>query len=403
MIADDPGRLVESDIVLNLNPPCAIADTSWIKPGKTAWCIGWWDATQVPGIARIGMNNQTAKYYIDFAAKNHFEYVLLDGPWSDHAPTPAGQVGYGTGASREVLTKSVPALDIPMLVEYGRSNNVRIWVITRFRDTADQIDEAFTQFEKWGLAGVKIDFLDRTDQFVANWYRTAAKKAADHHLMIDFHGAVKPDGGARTFPNVLTREGVMGEEYNRWSARVTPRHNVTLAFTRMLAGPMDYTPGSMENVTLENFTPRSAPMVMTTRTHQTALFVVFESELQMIGDFPAAYDGLKELDFLKTVPASWDETRVLNGVPSKYITIARRSGGEWFVGSITDWDARELEVRLDFLGSGNYNAEIYSDGPGAAAQPKDSVVEKRQVSAGTVLKLKLAPAGGCAIRLVPAR
>jgi alpha-glucosidase len=221
--------------------------------------------------------------------------------------------------------------------------------------------------------------------------------------MIDFHGAVKPDGGARTYPNVLTREGVMGEEYNRWSARVTPRHNVTLAFTRMLAGPMDYTPGSMDNVTLEDFVPRSAPMVMTTRSHQTALFVVFESELQMVGDFPTAFDGLKELDFLKAVPTSWDETRVLNGVPPKYITIARRHGNEWFIGSIAGWDAQDLEVPLSFLGGGDYDAEIYADGPNAAAQPKDSVVEKRRVNAGMVLKLRLAPAGGSAIRLVPVR
>jgi alpha-glucosidase len=206
----------------------------------------------------------------------------------------------------------------------------------------------------------------------------------------------------RTFPNVLTREGVMGAEYNKWSARITPRHNVTLAFTRMLAGPMDYTPGGFDNVTRESFVPRNkAPMVMGTRAHATALFVVFESGLQMVADSPDAYDGQKELEFLKAVPASWDETRVLNGVPPKYITIARRRGNEWFVGSITDWDARELDVPLSFLGSGAYDAEIYADGPNAAAQPKDSVVEKRRVDARTVLKLNLAPGGGSAIRLVP--
>jgi alpha-glucosidase len=209
----------------------------------------------------------------------------------------------------------------------------------------------------------------------------------------------------RTFPNVLTREGVMGAEYNTWSARVTPQHNVTLAFTRMLAGPMDYTPGGFDNVTKENFTSlhSDALTVMSTRTHQTALFVVFESEFQIVSDSPAAYEGQKELDFLKAVPASWDETRVLNGVPPKYITIARRRGNEWYLGSITDWDAREVDVPLSFLGAGSYDAEIYADGPNAAAQPKDSVVERRRVNAGTVLKLKLAPAGGSAIRLVPVR
>jgi alpha-glucosidase len=222
--------------------------------------------------------------------------------------------------------------------------------------------------------------------------------------MVDFHGASKPDGSARTFPNVMTREGVMGAEYNRWSARVTPAHNVTLAFTRMLAGPMDYTPGGFNNVTRENFVERTtAPQVMHTRAHATALFVVFESEVEMVADAPDAYDGQKELSFLKAVPASWDETRVLNGVPPKYITVARRRGNEWFVGSITNEDARELDVPLRFLGSGSYDAEIYSDGPRAATEPTDSVFEKRRVNAQTVLKLKLAPAGGSAIRLVPVR
>jgi len=399
MIADQPGRLVESNMVLNLNPPCAIGDTSWIKPGKTSW--DWWNGSQAKGVAKPGMNNETMKYYIDFSARNKFEFLLIDAGWSANLPTPAGQVEQSR-RGRADLTKSIPAIDIPMLVEYAKSKNVRIWLWTHSRDMADQMDVAFAQFEKWGIAGVKIDFMDRTDQWMVNWYRTVARKAAEHHLMIDFHGAFKPDGMRRTFPNVLTREGVMGAEYNKWSARITPRHNVTLAFTRMLAGPMDYTPGGFDNVTREDFVPRNkAPVVMGTRAHATALFVVFESGLQMVADSPDAYDGQKELEFLKAVPASWDETRVLNGVPPKYITIARRRGNEWCVGSITDWDARELDVPLSFLGSGVYDAEIYADGPNAAAQPKDSVVEKRRVDARTVLKLNLAPGGGSAIRLVP--
>ena len=404
MIADNPGRLVESNLVLNLNPPSAIGDTSWIKPGKVAWGTGVSRNSRLKGVANPGMNNETTKHYIDFAAQNKFEFVLMDGPWSAHKPAPAGWIGFGPGESYEVLTKSNPDFDVPMLVEYAKAKNVRLWLITRFRDTNDQTDEAFSQFEKWGIAGVKIDIIDRTDQWVANWYRTTAKKAADHHLMLEFHGAVKPDGSARTFPNVLTREGVMGAEYNRWSARVTPKHDVTLAFTRMLAGPMDYTPGALNNVTREKFATAASPvMVMGTRAHQSALYVVFESELQMVADSPDAYEGQKELEFLKTVPASWDETRVLNGVPPKYITVARRRGKDWFVGSITDWDARELDVPLSFLGSGAYDAEIYSDGPKAATEPKDSVVARQRVDAKTVLKLKLAPGGGSAIRLVPAR
>jgi alpha-glucosidase len=399
-IADQPGRLVESNMVVNLNPPSAIADTSWIKPGKTPW--DWWNGSQAKGVAKPGKNNETMKYYIDFSARNKFEYMLIDAGWSASSPAPPGQAA--ASRRRTDLTKSIPAIDLPMLVEYAKSKNVRLWLWAHFREMNDQMDDAFAQFEKWGIAGVKIDFMDRTDQWMVNWYRTAAKKAAEHHLMLDFHGAFKPDGMRRTYPNVLTREGVMGAEYNKWSARVTPKHDVTLAFTRMLAGPMDYTPGGFDNATREDFVPRNtAPMVMGTRAHHTALYAVFESGLQMVSDSPDAYDGQKETEFLKAVPASWDETRVLNGVPASYITIARRRGAEWFVGSITDWDARELDVPLSFLGSGAYDAEIYADGPNAAAEPKDSVLEKRRVNAQTVLKLKLAPGGGSAMRLTPVR
>ncbi|MGA9623728.1 MAG: glycoside hydrolase family 97 protein [Bryobacteraceae bacterium] len=395
MIADQPGRLVESNIVVNLNPPSAIGDTSWIKPGKTMW--DWWNAGKPNG-----KSTETAKYCIDFCARNKIEYMLLDGGWSKVLPKRPGDVGYSFRGPMD-LTKTIPAIDMPAVLEYARSKNVRIWVWAHFRDVNDQMDTAFAQFEKWGVAGVKIDFLDRSDQWMVNFYRTAAKKAAEHHLMLDFHGAFKPDGMRRTYPNVLTREGVMGAEYNTWSARITPRHNVTLAFTRMLAGPMDYTPGGFDNVTKENFTSQhgAALTVMGTRTHQTAMFVVFESEFQIISDSPAAYEGQKELEFLKAVPTSWDETRVLNGVPPEYITIPRRRGNEWYVGSLTGWDARDIDVPLTFLGSGSYNAEIYADGPNAAAQPKDSVVEHRRVDARTVLHLKLAPGGGSAIRLVP--
>jgi len=400
MIGEMPGQLVESNLVVNLNPPSALGDTSWIKPGKTSW--DWWNGGQAKGVAKPGKNNETIRYYIDFSARNNFEYMLIDGGWELPLPRQDGPNMY-SGRALYDDTRSIAALDIPMLVDYARTKNVGIWLITHFRDLHNQRDEAFAQFEKWGIAGVKIDFMDRTDQWMVDWYHSTAKKAAEHHLMVDFHGAFKPDGLRRTYPNVLTRESVMGAEYNRWSARVTPRHNVTLAFTRMLAGPMDYTPGGFGNVTREEFSPRTvAPVVMSTRAHATALFVVFESELQMVADSPDAYDGQKELGFLRAVPASWDETRVLNGVPPKYITVARRRGDEWFVGSITD-DARALDVPLSFLGGGGYDAEIYADGPGAETQPKDSVLEKRPVTARTVLHLNLAPAGGCAIRIVPAR
>jgi alpha-glucosidase len=395
MIADDPGRLVESNMVVNLNPPPAF-DASWVKPGKTAW--DWWSGGLVKG-ARGGMTTDSMKYYIDFSARMGFPYMVIDAGWAGRSATATGGGRGGTD-----LTKVNANLDLPALVEYAKSKNVRLWLWSHWTDINRQADEAFAQFEKWGIAGVKIDFMDRADQWMVNWYRTTAKKAADHHLLIDYHGAFKPDGMRRTFPNVLTREGVLGAEYDKWSSRKTPGHDVTLAFTRMLAGPMDYTPGGMDNATREQFVARqSAPMVMGTRSHQVALFVVFESALQMVADHPAAYDGQKEVDFLKAVPATWDETRVLNGRPARFLTMARRSGRDWYVGSITNWDSREIDLPLAFLGSGSYNAEIYADGPNAAADAKDSVVKRQSVTAETVLKLKLAPGGGCAIRLTPAR
>jgi alpha-glucosidase len=219
--------------------------------------------------------------------------------------------------------------------------------------------------------------------------------------MLDFHGAFKPDGLRRTYPNVLTREGVMGLEYNKWSGRITPDHNVMLAFTRMLAGPMDYTPGGMRNATKEQFESRGLkPMVMGTRAHQTALFVVYESPFMMVSDYPEAYAGQKELAFISAVPTTWDETRVLNARVGDYITIARRRGKEWYVGSIAGSHGAELTIPLSFLGPGNWNAEIYSDAPDAAQNPTNTVLEKQKVNSSTVLKAKLVSGGGQAIRIV---
>ncbi len=395
MIAGEPGRLVESNMVVNLNPPSAIADTSWIKPGKTAW--DWWSGSVAKNVPfKTGMNTDTMKHYIDFSSAAGLEFMLIDAGWAKR--------GGGPNDSGSDLTATNPAIDMPALIAYAKSKNVRLWLWAHWTDIDRQIDEAFPLFEKWGIAGVKIDFMDRDDQWMVNWYRRVAKKAADHKLMLDYHGAFKPDGLRRTYPNVMTREGVMGLEYSKWSGRITPKHNVTLAFTRMLAGPLDYTPGGFNNVTKAEFQPRNEfPMVMATRSHETALYVVFESPLQMLADYPGAYEDQKELEFLKAVPATWDETRVLNGVPAQYITIARRHGAEWYIGSITDWDGRELQVPLSFLGAGSYNADIWADPPDAATYPKNSVKQQGRVDSKGAINLKLAPGGGAAIRLTPVR
>jgi len=394
MIGAQPGRLVESNIVINLNPPSAIADTSWIKPGKTAW--DWWSGSYAEGVDfRPGMNTATMNHYIDFSAENGLEYMLIDAGWA--------KKGNGPSDSGSDLTLTNPDIDMPAILQHAQSKNVRVWLWAHWSDIARQMDEAFPLFEKWGIAGVKIDFMNRDDQWMVEFYRRVVKKAAEHRLMIDFHGAFKPDGLRRTYPNLLTREGVMGAEYNKWSARVTPDHNVMLAFTRMLAGPMDYTPGGFNNATKAGFEPRNRqPMVQGTRAHAMALYAVFESAFQMVSDYPEIYKGQKETEFIRAVPSVWDETHVVSGRPGDSISVARRRGREWYVGSITGWHPNEADLPLEFLGKGEFIAQIYSDAPDAAENPKHTVIEEKRVNATTMLHVRMAPGGGQAIRIRPA-
>ncbi len=394
MIADDPGRLIESNLITNLNPPSAIADTSWIRPGKAAW--DWWSGSTADNVNFTpGMNTATMKHYIDFAASAKLQFMMVDAGWAKKT-APAGP--YDSGS---ILSETNPDVNVADIISYAKSKNIGVWLWAHWLDVDRQMNEVFPLFEKWGIAGVKIDFMDRDDQEMVNFYRRVAAKAAQHHLMLDFHGAFKPDGLRRTYPNVLTREGVMGLEYNKWSGRITPDHNVMLAFTRMLAGPMDFTPGGMRNATKEQFEARGLkPMVMGTRAHQTALFVIYESPFMMVSDYPEAYAGQKELAFISAVPTTWDETRVLNARIGDYITIARRRGKDWYVGSIAGSHAAELSIPLSFLGPGIWNAEIYSDAPDAAQNPTNTVLEKQKVNSSTVLKAKLVSGGGQAVRIV---
>jgi len=289
------------------------------------------------------------------------------------------------------------------LLRYAKEKNVRIWLWSHWKSIDKYMDQAFPLYEKWGIAGVKIDFMNRDDQWMVGFYRRVVEAAAAHHLMIDFHGAFKPDGLRRTYPNLMTREGVMGKEYLKWSARTTPTHNTTLPFTRMLAGPMDYTPGAFGNSNLENFVPRNfMPMGLGTRAHELALFVVFESPFEMVSDYPEHYQGQKEFDFIKRVPATWDEVRVIGGRPMKNITLARRSGNDWYVGSLTNWDERTVKVPLDFLGGGKYEAEIYADAPDAATEATRTTFTKQPVDRTTVLDVQMVSGGGNAIWIHPA-
>ncbi len=397
MIGDEPGRLVESNIILNLNPPSKIADTSWIKAGKSAW--DWWSGEAAPSVSfKTGMNTATMKHYIDFASASGFPYMLIDAGWA-----MADRNGPQDYSALADITKVTPEIDMPELLRYAKEKNVRIWLWSHWTSVDKYMNEAFPLFEKWGVAGVKIDFMNRDDQEMVRWYRHVVELAAQHHLMIDYHGAFKPDGLRRTYPNLITREGVMGKEYLKWSARTTPVHNTTLPFTRMLAGPLDYTPGAFGNGNRENFMPRDKePMGLGTRAHELALYVVLESPLMMVSDYPEHYAGQHDFEFIKQVPVTWDEVRVLNGRPMENITVARRSGKDWYVASITNWDARSVKVPLDFLGEGKYTAEIYADAPDAGTNATHTTFTKQTVDRSTVLDVKMVSGGGNAIWIHPA-
>jgi alpha-glucosidase len=399
MIGDAPGRLIESNIILNLNPPSKIADTSWIRAGKSAW--DWWSGDSATGVNFTpGMNTETLKHYIEFASDSGFPYMLIDAGWA--ASTPGAKEGdYADPAD---ITHFNPKVDLPELLRYAKEKNVRIWLWSHWTSVDKYMDQAFPLFEQWGVAGVKIDFMNRDDQWMVNWYHRVVEKAAEHHLMIDYHGAFKPDGLRRTYPNLVTREGVMGKEYSKWSSRVTPVHNTTLPFTRMLAGPLDYTPGAFHNSNLQKFVARNVmPMSLGTRAQELALYVVFESPLEMVSDYPEIYKGQKDFDFIKQVPTTWDEVHVIDGLPMRYISLARRSGTDWYVGSLTNWEERNTRVPLNFLGAGKYVAEIYADAPEAASDATRTTFSKRPVDRATVLDIHMVSGGGNAIWIHPAK
>lgn len=396
MIGDTPGRLIESTLILSLNDPPAFQDTSWIRPGKAAW--DWWSGQLTEGVANPGMNDATMKHYIDFASEYKLEYMLVDEGW--YAP-------HAAGTARDVpvdITKTVPEIDLPGLVSYARERGVGLILWIHWKLARDQMDKAFPFYERLGVKGVKIDFMDRDDQEMVAFYHRVLKKAAEHHLVVDLHGAYKPTGLVRTYPNYLSQEGVLGAEYNKWTARITATHNVTLAFTRMLAGPLDYTPAGFRNVTPAEFKTREkGPLVMTTRAHQLAMYVVYESFLQMVADAPSAYRGQPGSEFIRVVPTSWDETRVLAGEIGKYVVVARRRGRAWFVGAMTNEESRTIQVPLDFLGRGTYTLDAFADGADASSEPTQLSVAASRVSAGQTLSLKLAPSGGYAAQLKPTR
>ena len=391
MIAPEPGKLIESNIILNFNEPCAIDDPSWIKPGKAAW--DWWSGSVAKGVRfKSGMNTKTMLHYIDFAGDYNLEYMLIDAGWYGNHRNPKADI-----------TTPIKEINMKKILARAKKRGVGVLLWMNWQCVRDQMDKAFPLYEKWGVKGVKVDYMNRDDQEMVNFYHKVVKKAAEHHLIVDFHGAYKPTGIRRTYPNLITREGVMGLEYSKWSKRCNPEHELTIPFTRMVAGPMDFTPGAFRNATKEQFKAvRIEPMAMGTRCHQLAMYVVYESPLQMLVDYPSAYRNQKGIEFIKVVPTTWDNTKVLNGKVGDYITIARKKGDEWYVGSMTDWTPRKLTIPLDFLGEGDYVAEIYQDATDADKVPTNVTVKKVIVKSTDKFVINMAPGGGFAMRLSPA-
>ncbi|PYQ15465.1 MAG: alpha-glucosidase [Acidobacteria bacterium] len=385
-LAEKDGDLLTNPLVYLLAKPSQVADTSWIRPGKVAW--DWWNANNLHGVGfKSGVNTQTYKYYIDFASRYGIEYIILDEGW------------YVLGD----VMKVAPEMDMDELTAYARQKNVGIilWLVWKTFD--DKMEEALDRFERWGIKGLKVDFMQRDDQPLVNFYHKVCREAAKRKMLVDFHGAQKPATMTRTWPNLISTEGVRGLEWVKWSDSTHPEHDVTLPFTRMFLGPMDYTPGAMRNATKRSFAHVfEAPMSMGTRCHQLAMYVVFESPLQMLADSPSSYLAEPEImEFLGPVPTVWDETRVLDAKIADYVVVARRHGRDWYLGAMTDWTARDLDVDLAFLPDGRFELDAYQDGVNADRWASDYSRVRRDVDKTARLKLHLAEGGGWAAVLHP--
>lgn len=382
VISEQDKELLNNDMVQKLSEPNRIANTDWLKPGKVAW--DWWNDWNITHVDfKAGINNPTYKYYIDFAAANHLEYIVLDEGWSDDWD----------------LTQLKPQIDLKELIAYGRQKGVDLILWSTWYALAQDIEGLCKRYSEMGIKGFKVDFLDRNDQkMIASCYEMAAI-AAKYRLLLDFHGMFPPQGLQRTWPNVVNFEGVRGMEYMKWSAddRV-PAHEVTLPFIRMMAGPMDYTPGAMRNTTRGNAKANhSSPVSMGTRCHQLAMYVVYEAPLQMLADNPTAYMKEQECtSFIAHIPTTFDETVALDGKTGEYLALARKKGDTWYAGAMNNWDAREITLDLSFLGEGVYVAEIFKDGLNAGKDARDYQKETRSVTAHDKLVLTMQGGGGWA-------
>lgn len=402
MIADQDKELMNNELVYLLAPgQRKDLDFSWVKTGLIAndWWHLWWDKSPgTPGVQEViltgvdfksGTNFNTYKYFIDYALKNNIEFVNIDYGWCDPYD----------------FSKIHRNLDLPKLLSYSKEKNKRVfmWCIakTLYRD----LEKNMTMFEKWGIAGLKVDFFERDDQIGEQDYHRIAESAAKHHLLLEYHGATNPAGLTRTYPNLLTFEAVFGSEQNMGGNKIDPKHNVTIPFLRGLAGPFDYAPGGMNNVSKSHFHPFNGfPMTLGTRAHQIAMFVIYYSPLQFMCDVPSDYINEPAcLNFITKIPAVWEVTYPLDCRIGDYVAVARKRGDEWFAAAMTNWSARTIKLKCDFLAEGNYDVEIFKDGVNADLNGNDFKTEQIKVKSGEEIVVDMAPGGGWSARFIPAK
>ena len=384
VVAREDRELPSNDLVYRLAQRSRVDDVSWIHPGKGTdeWTIGI-NLFNVP--FKTGVNTATYKYYIDFAKKFGFERIMMDAGWSDPKD----------------LFAINPDINMDEIAAYAKAQGIGLSMWTLAMTLDRQLEQALDQFNKWGVSFIMTDFMDRDDQKMVNFYYRVAEACARHKIMLMFHGAFKPAGFTRTFPNAMTREAVLGSEYNIWSDRATPDHNLLLPFIRMVSGPMDYEPGILDNATPKTFRPISDKvMTIGTRCQQLAMFVVYDSPMQFFSGNPS--QGMMEPEFMKllgSIPTTWDETIIPDARLGEYIVTVRKKGKDWFVGAMTNSQTRSLELKLDFLGEGNFEAEICEDGINADRYPSDYLIRHLSLTKTDNIKIKMAPGGGWMMRL----
>jgi alpha-glucosidase len=385
VVSERDADLLNNDMIQKLAAPSRLNDISWIRPGKVSW--DWWNDWNISHVDfKAGINTETYKYYIDFASANKLEYIIMDAGWSD----PLDLM---------LVSKDI---NLSEIIGYAKQKNVSVILWASWYAANQKTDEAFSKYSAMGIKGFKIDFMDRDDQKMVESMYTIAKKAADYKLIIDYHGMYKPTGLQRTYPNILNCEGVKGMENVKWTPNDdVPRYDVSIPFIRMMAGPMDYTPGAMRNATRSGFHANgSMPMSQGTRSHQLAMYTVFEAPLQMLADNPTAYRKDQECtDFISQIPTIFDSTVALDGAVGEFVSIARRKNEIWYVGVLNNWNARDVTLDFSFLGKGDYEAEIFKDGINADRDATDYKKEIKKINASSKINIHLSNGGGWAARI----